>query len=58
VAAATDARLLFWELVLPNEVERRKASESMADAGFTAVVSAAGAEMFTDNWGITVALMV
>lgn len=58
VAAATDARLLFWELVLPTEQERERAAKSMADAGFPAAPSAAGALMFTDPWGITVALTV
>ncbi|MGB7188880.1 MAG: VOC family protein [Acidobacteriaceae bacterium] len=58
VAAATDARLLFWELVLPTEQERERAAKSMADTGFPAVPSATGALMFTDPWGITVALTV
>jgi catechol 2,3-dioxygenase len=58
VASARDARLLFWELVLPTELERERAAKSMVDVGYPAVSSATGAVMFRDPWGINVALTV
>jgi catechol 2,3-dioxygenase len=56
-ASDKDARLLFWEMVLPDEQEVVRASASLAAAGYTEVETAHGAPSFSDPWGITVALV-
>jgi len=55
-ASDKDARLLFWEMVLPDEQDIVRASASLSAAGYTAVKTANGAPGFSDPWGITVAL--
>jgi catechol 2,3-dioxygenase len=56
-ASQRDARLLFWELVLPNEAEVERVKASLAKAGYLAVTTATGTPAFSDPWGITVALV-
>jgi len=58
VASAEDARLLFWELALPDTVEIDRVAASMTAAGFAETQTATGARAFTDPWGITVATVV
>lgn len=58
VAAATDARLLFWELVLPSEDEQQKVLASLLAAGYAQTRTTHGAPAITDPWGITVALVI
>ena len=48
MAGPTDARLLFWELSLPNQQEIDRIDASLAENGF---------EAYTDPWGIRVALV-
>jgi len=57
VASAEDARLLFWELALPDSEEIDRAAASMTTAGFPETRSVPGSRTFTDPWGITVALV-
>jgi catechol 2,3-dioxygenase len=57
-ASKEDARLLFWELVLPSEQERERALRSLREAGFEETATADGVTAVTDPWGITVALVV
>jgi catechol 2,3-dioxygenase len=56
-ASNHDARLLFWELVLPNNAEVERVKASLAKAGYLAVTRARGVAAFSDPWGITVALV-
>lgn len=58
VASAEDARLLFWELALPDAAEIARVAASMTAAGFAETQTATGARAFTDPWGIPVALVV
>jgi catechol 2,3-dioxygenase len=52
-----DARLLFWEFVLPGEPARQATIRNLARQGFTAREE--GSRWFvTDPWGITAALVV
>jgi catechol 2,3-dioxygenase len=57
LASLHDARLLFWELVLPNKEEVERVKASLAKAGYLAVTTATGTPAFSDPWGITVALV-
>ncbi len=56
VASVTDARLLFWELTLPDAEEIERAAASMTKAGFLEDPSSEGARAFTDSCGISVHL--
>ena len=56
-ASNEDARLLFWEMVLPDEQEIARARTSLSAAGYVAVTTANGAPGFSDPWCITVALV-
>lgn len=56
VASRTDARLLYWELVLPDREAVRLAAESLRSAGYHANPGPTGSMLVTDPWGITVAL--
>jgi catechol 2,3-dioxygenase len=51
VASEEDARLLFWELALPDAAEIDRA------AGFAEAVTGAGQRTFADPWGIPVVLV-
>ncbi|CAN5669133.1 catechol 2,3-dioxygenase [soil metagenome] len=57
VATEQDARLLFWEMVLPDadEIDRAAASLSLGD--FDEINTENGARAFRDPWGIVVALV-
>ena len=57
-AAATDARLVYWELLLPNAEAVQLAAASLIAAGYEATPGDAGTVLFMDPWGITVALTV
>ncbi|ULH18355.1 VOC family protein (plasmid) [Deinococcus sp. KNUC1210] len=50
-----DARLLTWELVLPDEMSVARAAQSLARAGFPTTATPTGL-LATDPWGITVCL--
>ncbi len=56
-ASDTDARLLFWELVLPSSHDVSEVAASLNAAGFAPSQSPDGATVFTDPWGIRVALV-
>ncbi|MGK2961109.1 MAG: VOC family protein [Gemmatimonadaceae bacterium] len=56
VASDNDARLLFWDLVLPDSDSAGKAAESVEAAGFD-VASEGGIQTATDSWGIKVRLL-
>jgi catechol 2,3-dioxygenase len=61
-AAHEDARLLYWTLVLPGEVEIARTQESLRQQGFEAFhASLANAELpglaFQDPWGTVVTLV-
>ncbi len=55
-AAQTDARVLFWELLLPDEKEVIRVAASLATAGWQASASDNGDRMISDPWGINVLL--
>jgi catechol 2,3-dioxygenase len=55
VATDDDARLLFWELVLPDRPTTEAAAESLRRAGF-GVTASDGAFLARDPWGISVRL--
>lgn len=55
-ASASDARLLYWQLVLPNHREFEQIVESFKNAGVPPVETPAGLPAFRDPWGIVVAL--
>lgn len=57
-ATREDARLLFWEMVLPTEQERERALQNLLEGGFARVESAYGNPSVVDPWGITVSLVV
>jgi catechol 2,3-dioxygenase len=57
VASERDARLLFWELVLPDAEEVAKVAGNLVRAGYSEAQVANGARAFTDPWGITAALV-
>jgi len=56
VATDADAKLLFWELVLPDSAATGAAAERLRAAGYS-VSSARGVPAATDPWGITVRLV-
>ena len=56
-ASTTDSRLLFWEILLPDSGEVRRAAESLVKAGYPPLQEGNGMH-FKDPWGITVALTV
>jgi len=56
-ASHQDARLLFWEMVLPAAEDVLRARQSLSAAGYTEVKTANGATGFSDPWGITVSLV-
>ncbi len=56
IAAETDARMLFWELLLPDADEIERVSASLRHGGFTEMVGSTGTRTFKDPWGIGVAL--
>lgn len=55
VATDEDAKLLFWELVLPDSAATA-AVERLRDAGYS-VTTVAGVHAAADPWGITVRLV-
>jgi catechol 2,3-dioxygenase len=56
-ASARDARLLFWELRVPNQEEIERVAARMSTGGFREEATAEGLRSFTDPWGITVMLV-
>ena len=54
-ASQTDARLLFWEILLRKAPEVRFAAESLIRAGYSPLQDGECTD-FTDPWGITVRL--
>jgi catechol 2,3-dioxygenase len=54
VATSEDARLLFWELVLPTASDVDGAEQSLRSMGWDCRRNKAGALVATDPWGITV----
>jgi catechol 2,3-dioxygenase len=58
VAGEADARLLYWEMMLPDSVEVERVSARLLAAGYAETVSASGERAFVDDAGITVALVV
>lgn len=57
VASEHDARLLFWELMLPTADEISRASASLRAAGFEPLTAAGNIPRWTDPWNIQVALV-
>jgi catechol 2,3-dioxygenase len=55
VATDADAKLLFWELMLPDSAATA-AAERLRDGGYS-VTTVAGVHAATDPWGITVRLV-
>jgi catechol 2,3-dioxygenase len=55
-AAAQDARLLFWELVLPDQSAVDELAASLTVGGYLAVTAADGQRGFQDPWGIVAIL--
>jgi catechol 2,3-dioxygenase len=55
VASGNDAKLLFWDLVLPDTDSAARAAESVEAAGFE-VASEGDIATATDPWGIKVRL--
>jgi catechol 2,3-dioxygenase len=55
IATDDDARLLFWELVLPNQASAAAAAESLRRAGY-GVTASEEAFLARDPWRITVRL--
>jgi catechol 2,3-dioxygenase len=55
-ASSTDARLLFWELVLPNEAVRSRAQMSLTSAGYKRAKADTDDPSYVDPWGIQVTL--
>ncbi|MCU1324562.1 MAG: Glyoxalase/bleomycin resistance protein/dioxygenase [Acidobacteriaceae bacterium] len=58
VATEQDARLLFWEMVLPDADEIDRAAASLALGDFDEIKAENGARAFRDSWGIVVALVL
>jgi catechol 2,3-dioxygenase len=54
-ATDEDARLLYWQLVLPDVATTEAAAESLGRAGYP-VTSLGGSHLARDPWGITVRL--
>ena len=57
LASTTDSRLLFWEILLPDDGEVQRAAESLVRAGYPPLQQGNGL-LFKDPWGITVILRV
>jgi catechol 2,3-dioxygenase len=57
IASQEDARMLFWEFVLPTEAARQETIRSLFAQGFTPRQDGSR-WLVTDPWGITVALVV
>jgi catechol 2,3-dioxygenase len=57
LASDHDARLLSWQLVLPNPREVEQVVDRLLRAGFSETPGIAGERAFTDDSGITVALV-
>jgi len=57
VASEGDARLLFWELVLPNATEIERVAENLRKSGYAESLGEGGARSFVDDNGINVALV-
>ena len=55
-ASSIDARLLFWELLVPDEKEVARLEASLSAAGWPASRSANGDTTISDPWGINVLL--
>jgi catechol 2,3-dioxygenase len=58
VASERDARLLFWELVLPDAEEVQHVAESLLLAGYAEAETEDSTRRFADAWGIVVELAV
>lgn len=56
-ASEEDARLLFWELVLPGAEDVARAQKSFENAGYAVGAGASGGPMIADPWGINVLLV-
>lgn len=56
-ATIEDARLLFWELVLPSDEDVAEAKASLQRAGYVVGGTCSGRPAITDPWGIAVALV-
>jgi len=57
IASEKDARLLFWELVLPRTEDIAHVQASFKKAGYAIGASASGQPMISDPWGINVVLV-
>lgn len=57
-ASARDARMLFWELVLPDAETRLAALKSLDQIGFVSSEQLDDDPVVTDPWGIRVRLVV
>ncbi|HWG85573.1 MAG TPA: VOC family protein [Deinococcales bacterium] len=53
-----DARLLTWDLLLPDEASVRATADSLAAAGFPVETNAEGGPVSRDPWGIAVRLRI
>ncbi len=56
-ASSYEPRLLFWELVLPNEAEIERVRKNTIEAGYSPTTTQLASPAFEDPWGITVALV-
>lgn len=56
-ASETDARMLFWELVLPTEPDVEAVKASFARAGYELSATVTGEPSLVDPWGIRVVLV-
>jgi catechol 2,3-dioxygenase len=57
VAGADDARLLWWELLVPDVTDVDAATARLASAGLEVTTDATGARTAADAWGIAVRLV-
>ena len=57
LASDEDARLLFWELVLPTSDHISRTAASLRTAGFEPGTDSSSTPVFTDPWNIRVALI-
>jgi catechol 2,3-dioxygenase len=55
-ASAHDARLLFWELLLPSDQDVEEVKASFAREGYSAERDGFAKPLFSDPWGIRVEL--
>lgn len=56
VASESDARLLFWELVLPDKAEVGRVAANLIEGGFEEQLANSNSSRFVDSWGISVQL--